>query len=48
MKTFVLIMLVTLSGFGLTACNTVKGAGQDIKSAGESISKSADKVKKKM
>lgn len=32
----------------LTACNTVKGAGQDIQSAGEAIDSSATEVQKKM
>ncbi|MDH2999691.1 entericidin [Chelonobacter oris] len=32
----------------LTACNTVKGAGQDIQSAGEAIDNTAGDVQKKM
>ncbi|MGV6989142.1 entericidin A/B family lipoprotein [Testudinibacter sp. P80/BLE/0925] len=32
----------------LTACNTVKGAGQDIQSAGEAIDNTATKVQNKM
>lgn len=30
-----------LAGSGLSACNTIKGAGQDIKSAGEAIERTA-------
>lgn len=40
--TFGLLLLTTLS-FGLTACHTMAGAGQDIEDAGQGIHKSADK-----
>ena len=32
----------------LGACNTVEGAGQDLKSAGTAVSNSAEKVKDKL
>ncbi len=32
----------------LTACNTVKGMGSDIKTTGEAISKSAEEAKHKL
>lgn len=32
----------------LTGCNTVNGAGQDFKAAGEAISDTAEKTKHKM
>ncbi len=34
---FVLLALTTFLGSMLTACNTVQGAGKDIKKAGEKI-----------
>ncbi|WP_114393324.1 entericidin A/B family lipoprotein [Oleisolibacter albus] len=36
-------LLLTL--LGLTACNTVEGAGQDLQAGGEAIEKSADRNK---
>ena len=38
---FTLLILVVLFSFSLTACNTIKGAGQDIKSAGKAIEEAA-------
>jgi len=32
----------------LAACNTVKGMGQDVKSAGQAIENSSDNTKEKM
>ncbi len=44
MKTFSLLllaaMLMTLSG-----CNTVEGAGKDVKATGAAVEKTADKAK---
>ena len=37
--------LAVLSSIALTACNTVQGAGQDISSAGRSISNEAQEHK---
>lgn len=40
-----LTLILAFAGFsagGLTACNTVQGAGQDIESTGEAIEDSAD------
>ena len=34
-----------LTGAGLSGCNTVKGAGQDLKSAGQAIERKAEKTK---
>jgi predicted small secreted protein len=44
-----LVALVALTGFVLaaTGCNTVEGAGKDIKAGGEAIEKAADKNKPK-
>ncbi|MBS9778479.1 MAG: entericidin A/B family lipoprotein [Gammaproteobacteria bacterium] len=44
----IVIFLLLIAGFQLTACNTVKGVGSDIKATGEAISKSADETRKKM
>ncbi|HAO34145.1 MAG TPA: entericidin A/B family lipoprotein [Candidatus Competibacter sp.] len=47
-KPLVLTVLLGLSlvlGGGLSACNTVKGAGQDIKSAGKGIENKAEDKK---
>ena len=44
-----LVALGALTGFVLVAagCNTVEGAGKDIKASGEAIEKAADKNKPK-
>jgi len=41
--------LLALSGiaFGLAACNTVEGAGKDVKATGSAIEKAADSSKPK-
>jgi predicted small secreted protein len=42
-----LAALLALAGviFAATACNTIEGAGKDIKAAGGAIEKSAEKTK---
>lgn len=40
-----LLTLITLSVLSLAACNTIEGVGYDLKSAGEAMSKSAQKVR---
>jgi predicted small secreted protein len=42
MKKIALVLLM-LSLVGLTACNTVKGVGQDLQKAGEKIEDAAKK-----
>jgi entericidin B len=42
MKKFALVLLM-LSLVGLTACNTLKGVGQDLQKAGEKIEDAAKK-----
>ena len=42
------IIAMVLAGFGLSmlaACNTMEGAGQDVKAAGSKMEKSADEHK---
>jgi predicted small secreted protein len=43
-----LVALLALVGFGVvvTGCNTVEGAGKDIKAGGAAIEKSAGQAKK--
>lgn len=46
----ILVALLLLGAFpalagGLSACNTVKGAGQDIKAAGQAIERKAEQKK---
>jgi predicted small secreted protein len=42
-----LAALVVLTGFvlGIAACNTIEGAGKDVKAAGQGIEKAAEKTK---
>ena len=37
MKPFYALMLALAFAFGLSACNTMEGAGQDIEKAGDAI-----------
>lgn len=40
-----LALLALTAMFGLSACNTMEGAGQDIQKAGEKIEEKADENK---
>jgi len=45
MKRLIAVMLLAMFSLGtLSACNTVKGAGQDVKKAGEKVEDAADKT----
>lgn len=44
-KLFVILLLSGFFGFTLSACNTIQGAGKDIKAAGGAIEKDASKNK---
>ena len=46
MKTF-LIALASLSMFSLTGCNTVEGAGKDVKATGQAVENVAKDAKPK-
>ncbi|MEQ8328248.1 entericidin A/B family lipoprotein [Parvibaculum sp.] len=37
--------VVLLLGFGLAACNTIEGAGQDIENTGEAVQDTANEAK---
>ncbi|HEY1058811.1 MAG TPA: entericidin A/B family lipoprotein [Limnobacter sp.] len=39
------IILLSIAGLGLSACNTVEGMGKDIKQGGAAIERAADKSK---
>jgi len=47
LKRVAALLAVVGFAFGLTACNTVAGAGKDIKAAGQGIENAADKSKPK-
>ncbi len=36
------ILMLVVSAFGLSACNTIHGAGHDIESAGEAVQDAAN------
>lgn len=44
-KINMLALLTMTALFGLSACNTMEGAGQDIQKAGEKIEQKADENK---
>ena len=44
MRNLVLLM-ITAAALSLAACNTVKGAGQDVSSAGHAVSDTAEDAK---
>lgn len=42
MKNLAMGVLIALSALSLAACNTVRGAGQDVEAAGEEIQDAAE------
>jgi predicted small secreted protein len=42
MKTLALGFVIALTALSLSACNTIRGAGQDVEEAGEEIQDTAD------
>ena len=42
-----LMVLLSIPVLSLTACNTVEGAGKDIKATGQAVEKAADEAKPK-
>jgi predicted small secreted protein len=46
-KTSSLALAALIATIGLSACNTVKGAGTDIKKTGDAIEDTAEKAKPK-
>lgn len=43
----VLTALIVMAALGLAACETMKGAGEDISKAGKGISNASESVQKK-
>jgi entericidin B len=43
MKTTLILVLLVVSAAALAACNTTKGAGKDLQSAGKGIENSAER-----
>jgi len=41
----VVLLVITAAALSLAACNTVKGAGQDVSSAGHAVSQTAEDAK---
>ncbi|MCC7326140.1 MAG: entericidin A/B family lipoprotein [Burkholderiales bacterium] len=39
------LLFLALFALGLTGCNTVEGAGKDVKASGAAIERAADKAK---
>ena len=46
LKKFAVLMMLVGFAVGLAGCNTVEGAGKDIKAGGDKIERAADKAKK--
>ena len=45
MKRFISVMLLAMFSIGmLSACNTMKGAGQDVQKGGEKVEQKADET----
>ncbi|GAB5389072.1 MAG: hypothetical protein Alpg2KO_20400 [Alphaproteobacteria bacterium] len=42
LRTALTVMMLAVATIGLTACNTVEGAGKDIESAGDAIEDATD------
>lgn len=39
------LFALALAGLALSACNTIEGVGKDVKSAGDTVAKTADGAK---
>ena len=45
LRKFAALAVMAAMVMGIAACNTVEGAGKDVKAAGQGIEKAADKSK---
>ncbi len=45
MKKMLMVVLLAIGVIGLSACNTMSGAGKDIQKGGEKLENAADKNK---
>ena len=48
MKHLLTLLSIALIATGLTACNTVKGVGQDVRAGGRDLTKAASTVERKI
>jgi len=48
MKHLLSITLIAIATLCLSACNTIKGAGEDVSAAGHDVSKAANAVQNKI
>jgi predicted small secreted protein len=48
MKHLLSLLALTLVAISLSACNTIKGAGQDVSALGRDVSSGAQAVQKKL
>lgn len=48
MKNLLILLVLTLVAVSLSACNTIKGAGQDVSAVGRDVSAGAQAVQKKL
>jgi hypothetical protein len=48
MKYLLSLTLVAIASLSLSACNTVKGVGQDVSAGGRDLTKAADKIQNKI
>ena len=48
MENFRYLGAVLILAFGLSACNTVEGIGEDVEAGGEAISETAEDTKEKL
>jgi predicted small secreted protein len=48
MKHLLSLLALTLVAVSLSACNTIKGAGQDVSAVGRDVSAGAQAVQKKL
>ena len=48
MKHLFSLLVLSIVATGLTACNTISGAGQDVSAAGREVTKGANAVERKI
>ena len=48
MKYLLSLLVLAIVGTSLSACNTVKGVGQDVSAGGRDLTKAADKIQNKI
>lgn len=48
MKSYLTVLLLALTGLGVSACNTTEGLGKDVEAAGEAIEEAAEDTREKL